>query len=222
MNLNKYRNRHGRIWVNVASSHFLLENFVNLDTNFLVWLSPLYPWVKSWLRPGGREWLRVYREWIAQGRHYLNVNCAKPLPFPADSVDHILASHFLEHVYPDVLEGVLEGFFRVLKPKGTMHIIVPDLEIRTRQYLETIGTAAAANDFVQGLFFRFPRRPHWGVRQVQALNIGQPEHCWMYDVHSITALLRRHGFVVQDPNDSPSAEWRVKEWGQINLLVQKP
>lgn len=222
MNLNNYRNRHGKLWLNVASGHFFLDDFINLDSNFLVWLSPFYPVIKSFLRPAGREWLRVYREGIAKGQRFVHTNCVKPLKFPPESVDHILVSHFLEHIYPDILEGVLKSFFRMLKPKGTMHVIVPDLEIRARRYLEKIGTAETANEFVRELYFRYPKRPHWLVRQVQALHIGQPEHCWMYDYHSITALLRQHSFGVLDRNDSPSADWRLTEWGQVNLLVQKP
>src|SRR5688572_15923045 len=209
MNLDNYRNRHGKVWLNVASSHFFLEDFINLDSIFLVWLSPFYPVIKKFLRPTGREWIRVYREGLAAGHRFIHVNCAKPLRFPAESVDHILVSHFLEHIYPNVLEGVLQGFYRVLKRKGTLHVIVPDLEIRSRRYLEKIGTAEAAEEFVRDLYFRFPKLPHWVVRQMQALHLGQPEHCWMYDRYSITALLGRHGFVVLDRNDSPSANWRL-------------
>jgi SAM-dependent methyltransferase len=222
MNLEKYRNSEGKLWLNVASGNYFLDNFVHLDSNFLVWLSPFYPLIKSWLRPAGREWLRVFREGLAKGHRFIHTNCSKPLKVPENSVDHILASHFLEHNYRDVLDGVLNGFFRALKPGGTLHVIVPDLEPRARTYVEKCGTPEAANEFVESLCFRYPKCPHWVVRWMQALRLGQPEHCWMYDLHSMTALLRKHGFILMDKNDSPSAQWRVSDLEHVNILLRKP
>ncbi|MEI6536244.1 MAG: methyltransferase domain-containing protein [Verrucomicrobiaceae bacterium] len=222
MNLDKYRNSEGKLWLNVASGNYFLDHFVHLDSNFLIGLSRIYPLIKTLLRPAGREWLRVYREGLAKGHRFIYANCSKPLKFPENSVDHILASHFLEHNYPDVLDGVLKGFFRALKPGGTLHIIVPDMEIRARRYLEKCGTPEAVNEFVESLTFRYPKCPHWVIRWMQAIRLGQPEHCWMYDQYSMPALLRQHGFIIAAKNDSPSAQWRLTEWGQVNLLVRKP
>ena len=36
MNLENYRYRHGKVWLNVASGYYFREDFVNLDSNFLV------------------------------------------------------------------------------------------------------------------------------------------------------------------------------------------
>lgn len=221
MNLEKYRNRHGQIWLNVASGNYFQKDFVNLDSNFLVWLSPFYPLIKNLLKPNGREWLRVFREGLASGHLFKYANCARPPAFPANSVDHILTSHFLEHLYPETVARVLDGFHRVLKPDGTLHVIVPDLEIRARRYLEKFGAAEAANEFVTSLYLRLSPMPHWVNRFLQALNLGNPEHCWMYDRHSLLDLLQRHGFALLDRNDSPSASWRLAEWGQVNVLARK-
>jgi len=45
------------------------------------------------------------------------------IPHISSSVDHIYAFHFLEHVADPV--GVLRECQRVLKPGGTIHIVVP-------------------------------------------------------------------------------------------------
>ncbi|MFH1590547.1 MAG: methyltransferase domain-containing protein [archaeon] len=51
------------------------------------------------------------------------------LPFPSNSVDVILISHTLEHIYPQKLKFLLSEFFRVLKPKtGVLRIAVPDIQ----------------------------------------------------------------------------------------------
>lgn len=46
-----------------------------------------------------------------------------PLPFGDESLDHILASHFIEHV-PDTI-ALMNECWRVLKPGGTMKVFVP-------------------------------------------------------------------------------------------------
>lgn len=48
-----------------------------------------------------------------------------PLPFEADAFDQIITFNTLEHVYDD--HGALAELTRVLKPGGTLHIIVPFL-----------------------------------------------------------------------------------------------
>jgi predicted SAM-dependent methyltransferase len=221
MNLERYRNRHGKLWLNVASGNYFLEDFVHLDSNFLVWLAPLYPLIKNHLKTNGRQWLQTYREGRAKGRQFIHINCAKPLPFPSNSVDHILCSHFLEHLYLDNAGAVLDGFHRILKLDGTLHAIVPDLEPHAREYLQKYGTAEASNEFVRSLCFRMPARLHWANRWMQALNMGSYEHCWMFDRHSFLDLLHRHGFTVLDSDDSPSAAWRRSDPAQINVLVRK-
>lgn len=46
-----------------------------------------------------------------------------PIPYEDESVDHILASHFVEHVEDTI--GFFNECWRVLKPSGTMKIYVP-------------------------------------------------------------------------------------------------
>jgi len=48
-----------------------------------------------------------------------------PLPFKNDSVDIIRALHLFEHFYPHELFHCIEECWRVLKPKGHIHIEVP-------------------------------------------------------------------------------------------------
>lgn len=40
----------------------------------------------------------------------LKHDCRKKLPVPVISVDHILCSHFLEHVFPEEMELILSVF----------------------------------------------------------------------------------------------------------------
>lgn len=50
---------------------------------------------------------------------------APPLPFGDETVDGILASHFIEHVATEKKIELFNECWRVLKPGGTMEIYVP-------------------------------------------------------------------------------------------------
>lgn len=47
---------------------------------------------------------------------------AEPIPFAESSVDEVLCSHYLEHVD---IGRMIEEVYRVLKPTGVWHIILP-------------------------------------------------------------------------------------------------
>jgi predicted SAM-dependent methyltransferase len=205
----------------VASGNYFLDGFVQLDSNPFALLAPFYPFIRPLLKPRGREWLEVFRAGRARSP-FVFVNCRKPLRFPDASVDHILASHFLEHLNRDDVLTVLKGFRRILKPGGTVHVIIPDLEIRARAYLREFGTADAPNKFVASLHFNKDHHPPLRDRVLALTGMFDMQHCWMYDVHSISALLRECGFELLPQNSSPSADFRRNDEEQVNLIARRP
>ena len=52
----------------------------------------------------------------------------KPLPFPDNSVEEIIAFDIVEHFSFHKVEEILRDWFRVLKPGGVIHIRCPDME----------------------------------------------------------------------------------------------
>jgi len=220
MNLRKLKNRHGKVWLNVASGMHLLEDFANLDSSFLYFFAPFYPVIRPLLKAPARQWIEQYRKLKAQ-RRFVFANCGKPLPLPPGSVDHILASHFVEHLYHENAIRVVKGFHTILKPGGTMHLIIPDLETRARRYLEQLGDPKAADVFVESLTYHKPTMPHFSLRLLHALGVFDAGHHWMYDQYSFRVLLQEQGFHILQTNETPSAQWRATDWGQVNLVMQK-
>src|SRR5580765_7281577 len=107
----RLKNRHGRIWLNVASSYLVMNEFVNLDNSPFLTLVPYYSILKYLLNADHLETLRAYRD--AKSRAMLRKqNCRRRLPVAKESVDHILCSHFLEHVYPDQAAAIIRDFHR--------------------------------------------------------------------------------------------------------------
>jgi predicted SAM-dependent methyltransferase len=153
---------------------------------------------------------------------FIKHNCRKPLPFPSDSVDHILSSHFLEHVFPSEAEKIIKDFHRVLKKGGTIHIIVPDIEFIVKEYLEAKdnGIQDAADKFIKRTILSRETRGSFKYRIVEFLgNLGLQHH-WMYDKSSIILRLKKLDFKILEYYSSPSSNYRVGD-NSVHLLVRK-
>ena len=67
----------------------------------------------------------------------------KGIPFPNEYFDAVYHSHLLEHFPKDSALPFLQECHRVLKPGGTLRVVVPDLESIVRNYLSMLEQAEA-------------------------------------------------------------------------------
>jgi SAM-dependent methyltransferase len=108
----------------------------------------------------------------------------KRLPYPDSTIDYAYTSHFLEHLALNDAERLVGEVFRVMKPGGVFRVVVPDLALGARQYLEALQSdpqnVRAAPEFLNWLQLSRP-----GLRD---------PHLWMYDAPSLTAMLSGAGF----------------------------
>lgn len=68
------------------------------------------------------------------------------VPFKSGSVDFVYHSHLLEHLVAEDGQILLEECFRVLKPKGILRVVVPDLEGICKAYLSAISRIDKGDD----------------------------------------------------------------------------
>lgn len=118
------------------------------------------------------------------------------LPVPDGSVDAVYASHVLEHLGRDDVERALANTFRILKPAGLFRMIVPDLEWRTRRYLQgkTSGDDAACDQYMESLNMTHSKRRK-GIAGVLRAGLGNSGHTWMYDEPAMCKRLAEAGFI---------------------------
>lgn len=117
------------------------------------------------------------------------MSCSK-LNVSDHSMDVVYSSHMLEHLTRSLVAEFLNEAKRVLRPGGTLRIVVPDMHMLVEAYLKSEDCDA----FIEGTLLAYD----WGgtfQKHVRALFMGFRGHRWMYDAKSLRKLLMAHGFV---------------------------
>lgn len=103
----------------------------------------------------------------------------KKLPYPPESVDLIFSSHFLEHIARLELYELMQNWRSVLKPKGKLLIIVPDIEVACIEVLSGM-TNPATFDIL------------WGAQ-----NYPENFHKSGFNKNGLIAFLKKYGFEIK-------------------------
>jgi glycosyltransferase involved in cell wall biosynthesis/predicted SAM-dependent methyltransferase len=119
------------------------------------------------------------------GYIFKKIDVTNPLPYNNNSVDLIVSSHFLEHLYRDKGKKFLLECLRVLKPNGILRLSIPDTELLIKKYLDnTIDQYKYVNIGVEN-----------STDNSQSLfELLLSGHCTTYDYDSISKLLSQTGF----------------------------
>jgi len=138
----------------------------------------------------------------------------KGIPYPESSIDVVYHSHVLEHLDRDIGKSFLKEIKRVLKPSGIVRIVVPDLELLCRQYIEHIGQCESSKSeyenhdkYIGDFIEQCVRRQAAGVssqnvfrKVIEKLIVGDARrrgetHQWMYDKINLQYMLEKIGYV---------------------------
>lgn len=84
------------------------------------------------------EWINI--DWYPHSTSVKKANLLNPLPFPDNHFDIVYSSHFIEHIPKSRIEKFMNECHRVLKPGGTIRIVVPDFENIAREYVKNIDS----------------------------------------------------------------------------------
>jgi len=188
--------------INIGSGPRGKSDWINLDWGILALLSKA-PWlvnlvIKLRLLPSNYTtvWQSKPRLW----------DCRKRLPFATSSVDYIYTSHFLEHLYRYQVIKLLIECKRVLRPGGIMRVVVPDLKIFAKRYvnndmeffrsLSGAKTSISLENISDLLVYHFYGYDCWCEPTfLQKLHrIFIRGHLWMYDYESLSKILYEVGF----------------------------
>jgi predicted SAM-dependent methyltransferase len=118
------------------------------------------------------EYCRLLRE-----HYFIHHDLAYSIPLADGVADFIYSSHFLEHLFRRDGERLLMESFRVLKPGGTVRVVVPDLEHALSLYI-----AGEKHKMLSDNFF------------VEDDDSYYARHKYMYDFEMLADALTRVGF----------------------------
>ncbi len=136
---------------------------------------------------------------------------ATALPEASASADVIYSCHMLEHLDELDAQRFLAECRRVLRPGGVLRIVVPDLRVGARVYLDG---GATAQQFMEWLEFDYdkPRGPQGWLRRAL---VGHRGHYWGYDGPSLLAFAKANGF--GDARLLKSGETAIADPGALDL-----
>ena len=223
-NLNKLKNKKGKIWLNVASSTFVIKEYINLDNHIFLRFLRFFSFFSFAMNKGHKEYINNFNN-AKKTAKLLVHDCRKRLKFPDNSVDHILCSHFLEHIFPNEMEIVLNDFLRCLKPGSTMHIIVPDINKLVKQYINESKNEStkeiAADNLITGTILTRNHRGSLRFRVLEFLGGSGLNHRWMYDSHSMNKKIIDVGFDIINSEETPSHDYKKND-GSVHIFAKKP
>ncbi|QJR11709.1 hypothetical protein DSM104443_02791 [Usitatibacter rugosus] len=135
----------------------------------------------------------------------------RPLPLESQSVRGIYTEHCLEHVPLEAGDRLLGEFRRILKPGGSLRIVVPDGSLYLNNYASDLPLPYAAEDSYRGIY-----TPMMSVNRI----MRKYGHAFIYDFATLRRLLESHGFrsiakegflTGRDPSLLIDSQWRAIE-----------
>jgi predicted SAM-dependent methyltransferase len=85
------------------------------------------------------SWTNI--DFVSDSEQVIVHNLMKGIPFPDKSFRVVYHSHMLEHMPREKGLAFLRECFRVLEPRGTIRVVIPDLEQVARNYIRYLEEA---------------------------------------------------------------------------------
>lgn len=161
-------------------------------------------------------------------------NLKKGIPYENNSVDAVYHSHLLEHLDRSNVRGFLMEVFRVLKPNGIQRIVVPDLYLLCKSYIDNYEKCFLNNqisqrheDYIAALLEQSVRKEAYGsskqnkiFRIIENFILGDARkrgetHQWMYDRVNLSNILSEIGF--KDIKVQTFSKSEISNWTKYRL-----
>lgn len=181
-----------RVLINLGCGHTRPDGWINTDSS----LNALFQKM-----PALRSLLTYYAKRVAYTSgnvQFMDLN--NPWQFDSASVDVVYASHVFEHLRRTSADLFLKEAFRVLRNEGVIRLAVPDLYQLAMIYVSSYqnGEEDSSKNFLE--IVNLHKDNTYKENQnlmIRAINLwqGYPhQHKYMYDVLSLSKLLRLYGF----------------------------
>jgi predicted SAM-dependent methyltransferase len=115
----------------------------------------------------------------------------KGIPLSDNSIQGIYTEHCLEHITFESCQDAINAFYRILKPSGSVRIIVPDAELYINLYVESKCGKTVNFPYTTEQDIESGYTPLMAVNRVFR-NHG---HLFAYDHDTLSMMLMKAGFI---------------------------
>lgn len=113
------------------------------------------------------------------------------LPLASESMKGIFTEHCLEHIPFEAVDHVLAECWRVLRPRGTIRIVVPDGELYLSRYTRIVAGE-------RGVALPYAEEDRYGEIYSPIMSVNRifrgHGHLFIYDFDTFRQLLAKNGF----------------------------
>lgn len=115
----------------------------------------------------------------------------KGLPFKNNTINFIFTSHFLEHLTYFEGRELIQECYRVAAPGAVIRIVVPDVELLARKYLErdSVFNASIAKDRLSGWVFEGRELNEIGFAEILSIQFYAAQNITNFWVKLMTCIL---------------------------------
>lgn len=192
--------------INLGCGSQIVDEWINVDYSFGAKMAkiPLFPLVNRALKLFSMTWdKRIFLQ-----------DLRKPFPWKDGTVDVVYSSHTLEHLTREDGLKFLKESYRILKPGGTIRILVPDLAATVQHYL---AGKTRADNFVEGLGVLYSPNKSPLKKMLSPL-IECPHKCH-YDAPTLIAILNEIGFQARSRGAFDSGITDIREIEMVDRTV---
>ncbi len=120
----------------------------------------------------------------------------KGLPQKDGSAKGLYCSHVLEHLAYDDMLVAIKNSYRVLSPDGIFRLIVPDMELICRKYIDALDKDKdpdAVKKMLEESILGIKTRKRGFLNFFKSF-FGNANHLWMWDFYAMEKVLKDAGF----------------------------
>lgn len=130
------------------------------------------------------------------------------LPYKTDSVDFVYQSGLLENLPEDSVSGFIKECYRVLKPGGTIRVVVPDTETVVKEYLNNLQLSKEG-------FKEYEDKYNLSLSKLQ--KFSDDNNKLFFDSFSLGKVLKDTGFY--NPVHANPALSAIPDWERYNFDI---
>jgi predicted SAM-dependent methyltransferase len=149
----------------------------------------------------GKFLIKLFRSVRYENNDVVYMNLNKRWKYDSMSADVVYASHLFEHLHSRSASLFLKESFRVLKSRGVLRIVIPDLYKISKKYINEYEGGNVSNpstDFLWALNMHVDGQyKEAGVikKLIAGFQKFPHQHKYMYDAKSMELLFKEYGFV---------------------------